>query len=276
MLAKLALVSHQKTWITRLVTAVCLFMALVLVLSVPNLGVYFVVPLIAMIGLGEMTGLQQAGISGSCDGIDANALRLSMVIYLLLTLIFCLGFIGVMTQFFITEVGLWVAYLGAAGLFLGGRQLYRFSVWGVVAAYCSCMVFGMALATVVNGLWYKPMMLFLVVGLTAMSDCAGYIVGKLCGKRQVFKALSPKKTEYGTLAMLTAPLLILAVLQVQDHWWVLSIGPVALWGDLWMSSVKRWSGRKDAGDVLPGHGGILDRLDSHMWVLATVPFFGIF
>lgn len=275
MIAKLALVTHHKSWVTRLMTAACLFVALMVVLSMPSLGVYVVVPVIAMIGVAEMTGLQLAGISSYCGRATAGASKKGVMIYGLQALVVAVGFVGGLTQQPVVIGMLLLAYLSALILLFGGRRLYRFSFWGSSAAYCTCIVFGIALAAIVNGLWSNPVKLFLVIGLTAMCDCAGYIVGKLYGKRQVFKALSPKKTEYGTLAMLVAPLLVLVVLKVQDYGWVLGIGPIALWGDLWMSNVKRWAGRKDAGDVLPGHGGILDRMDSHMWVLASIALLGM-
>ncbi|HAV93244.1 MAG: hypothetical protein CMF52_05990 [Legionellales bacterium] len=116
--------------------------------------------------------------------------------------------------------------------------------------------------------------LALVIALTALSDISGYIIGKWIGKRRVFPYLSPNKTEYGTLAMVGIPaiaaLLIPAQICGQLRLFYLMIGAFALMGDLWVSQLKRLVGVKNTGAVLPGHGGLLDRIDSHMVILSSL------
>ena len=123
---------------------------------------------------------------------------------------------------------------------------------------------------------YYPELLTVVV-LTALSDSAGYVVGKLFGKKRIFKNISPNKTEFGTLAMLLIPPLIVynlpSPLCGRYKGVLYMVGLVSLIGDLWMSQLKRSARKKDTGSILPGHGGILDRLDSHILVLATLAIF---
>ena len=118
----------------------------------------------------------------------------------------------------------------------------------------------------------------LLVGITAISDLGGYFFGKLLKSRKVFPQLSPKKTLNGTIAMVVLPLACALVLSKHtDHFFPLyaTIGIFALVGDLWISQMKRMAGMKDSGNLLPGHGGILDRIDSHMMVIsiATILIF---
>lgn len=119
--------------------------------------------------------------------------------------------------------------------------------------------------------------LFTIITLTALSDSAGYVCGKLFGKIRVFKTISPNKTEFGTLAMLLIPAMVTFCLPVafcgRYKGLLYGVGIISLVGDLWMSQLKRSARKKDTGSVLPGHGGILDRLDSHILVLATLAIF---
>jgi phosphatidate cytidylyltransferase len=114
---------------------------------------------------------------------------------------------------------------------------------------------------------------FLVV---VASDVGGYVVGVLFGKHPMAPTISPKKSWEGfagsTLACIGAG--IGSVVWLLDgHWWVGAIvGAVAVLtatvGDLAESMIKRDLGIKDMSHLLPGHGGLMDRLDS---LLATAP-----
>ena len=125
----------------------------------------------------------------------------------------------------------------------------------------------------VTGLWYLA---FPVLAIIA-TDVGGYVFGSLWGKRPLAPRISPKKTIEGAiggqvLAMVvvggTMALLPLWTSFRLDLMHVLVFAVVvplaALAGDLFESLVKRWVGVKDAGVFLPGHGGVLDRIDSHL------------
>ena len=106
-------------------------------------------------------------------------------------------------------------------------------------------------------------------------DIAGIFVGKSLGKRLLAPTISPKKTIEGSLGNLFLCVLVattLAILLSLSPWLGLGCGIIAgtfgQIGDLFESFVKRQAGVKDSGTLLPGHGGILDRIDS---VLFTAP-----
>lgn len=102
------------------------------------------------------------------------------------------------------------------------------------------------------------------------SDVGGYAAGVLFGKNPMAPAISPKKSWEGlggSLLVGTVGAVLCVHLLVSNHWWIgLILGPVlvvcATLGDLVESQVKRDLGIKDMGTLLPGHGGIMDRLDS--------------
>ena len=111
-----------------------------------------------------------------------------------------------------------------------------------------------------------------IVVMTSLSDFSGYCVGKLCGGRKVFPELSPNKTTSGTVAMVLIPMVASLLLwRFVKPFGVLYVfsGVGALLGDLWMSQIKRQVCIKDTGALLPGHGGVLDRIDSHMLTMTV-------
>jgi len=119
--------------------------------------------------------------------------------------------------------------------------------------------------------------LYLVV-LTQLNDVAQYVFGKSFGRHKVTPTVSPGKTVEGlaggvgttiVLAVLLAPLL--TPLEIEEAAFAgLLIGVAGFFGDLSISAIKRDLGRKDTSDLIPGHGGILDRVDS---ISYTAPLF---
>jgi phosphatidate cytidylyltransferase len=114
-----------------------------------------------------------------------------------------------------------------------------------------------------------PVWLILAVLSTWAADVTAYLVGSAVGRRRIAPSISPGKTWEGTLAGVAASALV--VLAVAAFFGLprfgaaiaaLGIGPVAFGGDLLESYVKRRAGVKDSGTIFPGHGGVLDRLDS--------------
>ncbi len=117
-----------------------------------------------------------------------------------------------------------------------------------------------------NGAWQIATMLLLVVS----NDTFGYLVGASFGKHPMAPKISPKKSWEGFAGSIAGAIAVgvLACLFVLDKpWWVgvvLAVGMVAAatTGDLAESMVKRELGIKDMSSILPGHGGVMDRLDS--------------
>jgi len=116
-------------------------------------------------------------------------------------------------------------------------------------------------------------LVLIVIVTTWMCDTAAYFCGRQWGKHKALERISPSKTLEGFAAGLIAS--ILTCLIVGWLMGSLSAGQAALLGvllgvfgqlgDLCVSLVKRAAGRKDAGALLPGHGGVLDRVDSFLF-----------
>jgi phosphatidate cytidylyltransferase len=113
-------------------------------------------------------------------------------------------------------------------------------------------------------------LLFFLVVLTQFNDVAQYCWGKLLGRHKVTPNVSPKKTWEGLIGGIATTALVAALagpyLTPMDFRWSalagLILGIAGFLGDITMSAMKRDLGVKDTGGLIPGHGGILDRVDS--------------
>jgi len=117
-------------------------------------------------------------------------------------------------------------------------------------------------------------LLFALV-ITWMGDTAAYFVGRAIGKHKLAPALSPKKTWEGTIASMLAAILVAFVFAKYVNVPLVHFLGMAVVGnfagqagDLLESAYKRSAGVKDSGSLLPGHGGVLDRIDA---LILTIP-----
>ena len=112
------------------------------------------------------------------------------------------------------------------------------------------------------------------------TDTGAYLAGTRLGKRKFFPRISPKKTWEGAIGgWLAAPLTMLALGGLcglplaHCALWGILIGLAATFGDLAESLLKRQTGVKDSGNIVPGHGGILDRLDSLLFTAVVTYYY---
>ncbi len=130
----------------------------------------------------------------------------------------------------------------------------------------------------------SPWLLLGAMSVVWVADTAAYFSGKKFGKNKLAPAISPGKTwegVFGALFVVTIYVLLVGWgsglfksypifpgIIIASWWWV----GLAVIGDLFESAVKRQAGVKDSGALLPGHGGLLDRIDA---LTSTLPFAAI-
>jgi phosphatidate cytidylyltransferase len=126
-----------------------------------------------------------------------------------------------------------------------------------------------------NGAW----LVLLLILIVALADSGGYFVGRRFGKHKLAPAVSPGKTWEGFAGgLLTNCLLAVILSQTLNTSFLLMLvlvvptSLISVLGDLLESMVKRHAGVKDSGRILPGHGGILDRVDG---ITAGAPVFAL-
>ena len=123
-----------------------------------------------------------------------------------------------------------------------------------------------------------------VVGVTWVGETAAYVVGSTLGRHKLASIISPRKTVEGAIAQVVASIGTGAALGA----WLLPacgsilavgagalLGVIGQFGDLAESAIKRSVGTKDTGRLIPGHGGVLDRIDSLLFNLPAFYYFSL-
>lgn len=132
-------------------------------------------------------------------------------------------------------------------------------------------------------------MVLLPLIIVWLTDTGAYMVGRKIGKHKLAPHISPNKTWEGSVGGTVLAVIVAAIYMyfVPDVYLssiydytemlgvVLCLSVVGQFGDLIESALKRYYGVKDSGNILPGHGGMLDRFDSLLLVLPVMHFFGL-
>lgn len=129
-----------------------------------------------------------------------------------------------------------------------------------------------------NGYQYQYVLIPVI--LIWVNDVGAYLCGSFFGKTKIVPLISPGKSLEGTAggAVLTlfAAFVVWKIWEFVPSGYIIFVGIatpfLSLTGDLWESSLKREAGVKDSGRILPGHGGILDRYDSLLFVLPMAAY----
>lgn len=177
-----------------------------------------------------------------------------------------------------------LVFMGAGFVLMALSFLFRWDVVEESEAFAPGSIF-------IAGLAYIPLLLLpatyltsaklvFVLAAVAVSDTAAYFIGTRFGRHKLWPRVSPKKSSEGAIGSLVACVVSCVVLGVwlgRAPWWAFAMLGVLLnafaqLGDLFESALKRSVDAKDSGGILPGHGGILDRMDS---LLFAMPVFAV-
>jgi phosphatidate cytidylyltransferase len=183
--------------------------------------------------------------------------------------------------------GLGVVWAAAAFIATAGVVLFDPGEIGAAAARLGFAVFGVfylgtltaPLAILQRDAPAGRIWVLLAIALTFGNDTGAYFAGRAFGRHKLYPTVSPKKTVEGAVGGLVAGLVVMFVARATFAPWLTVrdcllvaipaavVGPI---GDLVESLVKRACGVKDSGRLIPGHGGILDRIDALLFVAAWV------
>ena len=155
--------------------------------------------------------------------------------------------------------------------------LYRDLLKGFCILYVGCSVLIFQEILLFDGTTSNYKHLLFVIAVVVASDVGGYFVGRFIGGPKIYRSISPKKTWAGSIGGVTLAI-ITAILIVSFFNYSLSaiimlafiLAVSSQLGDVFQSWLKRKFNVKDSGFLLPGHGGLFDRLDG---LLAAVPVY---
>jgi phosphatidate cytidylyltransferase len=267
----------------RIITAVCLvsiFLLDLLLLPAP-----WFISLVALVGV--ISAWEWAGLSGFTN----KRQRMAYCFFVFCIGVGLLGFVGISNGFsvsksnannmllLLTSAGVWwtVALLWIQGYpssaILWGNRWARL-VMGLFVLL-PCLIGLLFLHQKPLGIW----LILWVVAIVSTADIFAYFSGRAFGRRKLAKSVSPGKSWEGVIGGVFACIvlaLLVAYFADKNAWLTLFIViPTAfasVLGDLLESMVKRHRGIKDSGSILPGHGGVLDRIDG---LTAAVPVFAL-
>ena len=260
----------KQEFLQRSITAICLSaIVIVLILFSPNLILNTFVFLLSLALFFEWMKVSESSFK-------------KKIIFLLLFsfLIGCILGIGNLFEPipFITMLGITIWIVIAYQIFLKeGRLSSNFTFTNFWIGLILISTFCLTCFQFVNG---SRLFLLIAIFNVAVFDSGAYITGKNFGKNLFLPELSPNKTVEGLIGGLTSSIVFVTLMYIlleevslrATAALMLSI-PFALCGDYFFSFLKRKANIKDTGSILPGHGGLLDRVDSHLAAIPMTAFF---
>lgn len=216
-----------------------------------------VVTVAVVVGVVELTRALRAG------GFRAPLVPILVGAVAMQLLAWTRGPTGLVTGFLLTALAVLLWRLAA-----GPTGYVRDAAAGVLVALYVPLLAGFAVLLLVPDDGVAR--IFAFIGTVVASDVGGYAAGVMFGKHQMAPTISPKKSWEGMAGSVLGCMLVatpIVVFALGGPWWAgLLLGAVlavsATLGDLAESLIKRSLGIKDMGNLLPGHGGLMDRLDS--------------
>lgn len=178
---------------------------------------------------------------------------------------------------------LMAAVLAAGALSVAAARIGADVLASVVTGLFASLYLGLPLGALVavRSLVSREAVLLLLLTVI-VSDTAQYYCGSAFGRHQLAPAISPKKTVEGAVAGFVTGVL---AIEIVGRWWLPALAPVwraalgvlivatGILGDLFESQIKRSAGVKDSSALIPGHGGVLDRIDA---LLFAAPAYYLF
>ena len=251
----------------RIRTGIPLAAGISLVVFAPTFVVGLVVLVLAFIGAQELTAM----LAGKEDKTDSTVLLPEWMLPVAAVLM-GLGALG-------GESGLHAALLiSFAGwiiielVFTPKHELSKFTPLGFGLFGMVWIIWSLAHMTLIKELTDGTALLFFLLFVISFSDIFAYFGGKRFGKSMLAPTISPKKTWEGSFFGVVGGGIVGAVFGeiTMSMFWLygmllaMVLAVVGQFGDLIESKIKRLCNVKDSGNILPGHGGILDRIDGHM------------
>lgn len=229
---------------------------------------------VAMYEMLKMRGLEPFSLEGALSIFAAIVLTLPLQNYF--------GFLPIDANW--TVFGLMVFIILSGTVFQSHSYSFEDAAYPIAASFYVGFGFHNLINARIAG-FDKVFFALLIIWAT---DIGAYVIGRQIGQRKLLPQVSPNKTVEGSLGGMASAFIVALIFMIFDrdiyephHFLVMCLlvlvfSAFAQFGDLVESALKRHFGVKDSNHLIPGHGGILDRCDSWLFVLPIMHFFGLF
>lgn len=250
---------------TRIISGVVMGVIVAAVLAIS----YLWLPIVATVAIAVIAAVAAYELIHNAVGINSKLAIFGAMIYVALA-VFCVHL--TFWDYFIISI---LYFLFAVIVVLKNNKEFTLahisSLCGLplplsFAFFCLAGVIGIEN----NGIYY----LLLLLNFSSVCDMGAYFVGVTCGKHKLCPNISPKKTIEGAIGGIVSSIVVTVIITLCFSKSILvpalltiPFCIIGMLGDLFASSIKRSVGLKDYGNLIPGHGGILDRMDSIIMIV---------
>ena len=240
----------------RLTTSLILIIILIALFFLGNLGIHVMVVILSYLSFLEIYKLKIS--------------KVKLQLYLPFT---------ILLYFFISEIGIFdlndsillIILYTLSSIFIIINLFENLNIhFSIVGFLINSTFFSMVYIIANQELEYK--LIFIIITIISLCDSFAYLLGKKFGKYKIFPKISPNKTIEGYLGGTFCSLFLFVVIflyyNLEDLNWILYVIIIifsSFIGDLYISFFKRKLNIKDLGKLFPGHGGVLDRIDSWLF-----------
>lgn len=244
-------------------------------------GVVLMAPLWATLALAALVAaLAAAEVAGLSRAVGAPVPGLVVAVA---AMVVCAAVPVAMSSGDVVVVVVMALVVGGGAVTLGGGPPAPARITAAAVMVMAPLYVGLPLGALVwIDLWFGPRPVAFVIATIALSDSAQYFVGRAFGRRKLAPAVSPAKTLEGALGGLMAAAVAGAVFgpswgqvgaPLPGAGLGIALCLAGILGDLFESLLKRSAGVKDSSTLIPGHGGVLDRIDAYLF---AVPVYVLF
>ena len=249
-------INNYNEFSKRLATSLFLFFLLIGLFSIGNIGINLMVIVLCYLSFSEIYNLRKCKV------------KLQYYITFLLVLYFLIAKSGLLN---LSDTLLLIIVYTLSSLIIIGSLFRKSNIhFSLVGLLLNSTFFSIIYIITNQNLEYK--LIFIIVTIISLCDIFAYLIGKKFGKSRIFPKISPNKTIEGYIGGCFCPLflfsLIFLYLNLNDLnliLYVIIIIVASFFGDLYLSFFKRKLNIKDLGKLFPGHGGVLDRIDSWLF-----------
>ena len=249
-------INFQNEFGKRLATSLILMILLIGILFIGNVGIFLMVMVLSYFSFLEINNLKKFKI------------KLQFYIPLLIIICFLVSTINI---FNLSNQLLLIIYF-LSSLFIITSLFQKSNIhFSIIGFLVNSTFFSIIYIITNQNLEYR--LIFIIVTIISLCDIFAYLIGKKFGKYKIFPNISPNKTIEGYIGGAFCSLFLCSIIFLYHNFedlslilYVIIIIMSSFIGDLYVSFFKRKLNIKDLGKIFPGHGGVLDRIDS--WLFA--------